>query len=98
MMLTSIVSSWPSSQIRTPSYKNARLLLQSATGGKLTIDEIASKMPISYLKSLIYFWCCYLRRCRKWVIVKSNGYGAGTVIDGATTIVVRLHSGKTVYC
>ena len=53
MMITSIVSSWlvVFFSNRTPSYKNlSTSSLQSATGGKLTIDEIASKCNKKMLK------------------------------------------------
>ena len=98
MMLTSIVSSWlvVFFSNRTPSYKNlSTSSLQSATGGKLTIDEIASKNADAVVEIMTTSGGTS-EGAGSGVIVKSNGYIVTNyhVIDGATTIVVRLHSGK----
>ena len=98
MMLTSIVSSWlvVFFSNRTPSYKNlSTSSLQSATGGKLTIDEIASKNADAVVEIMTTSRGTS-EGAGSGVIVKSNGYIVTNyhVIDGATTIVVRLHSGK----
>ena len=98
MMLTSIVSSWlvVFFSNRTPSYKNlSTSSLQSATGGKLTIDEIASKNADAVVEIMTTSGGT-TEGAGSGVIVKSNGYIVTNyhVIDGATTIVVRLHSGK----
>lgn len=98
MMLTSIVSSWlvVFFSNRTPSYKNlSTSSLQSATGGKLTIDEIAIKNADAVVEIMTTSGGTS-EGAGSGVIVKSNGYIVTNyhVIDGATTIVVRLHSGK----
>lgn len=98
MMLTSIVSSWlvVFFSNRTPSYKNlSTSSLQSSTGGKLTIDEIASKNADAVVEIMTTSGGTN-EGAGSGVIVKSNGYIVTNyhVIDGATTIVVRLHSGK----
>lgn len=99
MILTSVVSSWlvVFFSNRTPSYKNlSTSSLQSATRGKLTIDEIASKNADAVVEIMTTSGGTS-EGAGSGVIVKSNGYIVTNyhVIDGATTIAVRLHSGKS---
>ena len=99
MMLTSLISSGlvVFFSNRTPSYRNlSTSSLQSATGSKLTIDEIASKNADAVVEIMTTTGGTS-EGAGSGVIVKSNGYIVTNyhVIDGATTIAVRLHSGKS---
>ena len=99
MMLTSLISSGlvVFFSNRTPSYRNlSTSSLQSATGSKLTIDEIASKNADAVVE-IMTTTGGNSEGAGSGVIVKSNGYIVTNyhVIDGATTIAVRLHSGKS---
>ena len=99
MMLTSLISSSLTMFFsnRTPSYKNlSTSSLQNATGSKLTISEINSKNADAVVEIMTTVGGTS-EGAGSGVIVKSNGYIVTNyhVIDGATTIAVRLHSGKS---
>lgn len=99
VMLTSLISSSLTMffSSRTPSYKNlSTSSLQSATGSKLTIAEINSKNADAVVE-IVTTVGGTSEGAGSGVIVKSNGYIVTNyhVIDGATTIAVRLHSGKS---
>lgn len=82
---------------RGPSYKNlSSSSLQSATGSKLTIGEIANKNADSVVEINTTVGSTG-QGAGSGVIVKENGYIVTNyhVIDGATTIAVRLHNGKS---
>lgn len=99
MMLTSLISSSLTMFFsnRTPSYKNlSTSSLQSATGNKLTVAEINSKNADAVVEIMTTVGGTS-EGAGSGVIVKSNGYIVTNyhVIDGATTIAVRLHNGKS---
>lgn len=99
MMLTSLISSSLAMFFsnRTPTYKNlSTSSLQNATGSKLTIAEINNKNADSVVEIMTTVGGTS-EGAGSGVIVKSNGYIVTNyhVIDGATTIAVRLHSGKS---
>ena len=82
---------------RGPSYKNlSSSSLQSATGSKLTIGEIANKNADSVVEINTTVGSTG-QGAGSGVIVKENGYIVTNylVTDVATTIAVRLHNGKS---
>lgn len=99
MTLTSLISSVlvVFFSNRTPSYRNlSTSSLQSTTRNKLTIDEITSKNADAVVEIMTTTGGTS-EGAGSGVIVKSNGYIVTNyhVIDGATTIAVRLHNGKS---
>lgn len=82
---------------RSPSYKNlAYSSLENATKSKLSIKEIGN-MNKDAVVEITTTSGGRSEGAGSGIIVKSNGYIATNyhVIDGATTVAVRLHNGKS---